>query len=103
MAMSGGLVSDSTLLDQAVANLRGLSEEIRAAGEAAGLLAARGVQCWADRLDTAVADLLEVQRRARYAEVFAAAAALVDVTVEGPPACDEVPGGSLLIAVHGVR
>lgn len=91
------------MFDQAVGNLRGLSEELRAAGDPVDLVAARAVQCWADKLDTAVDDLLEIQRRARYAEVFAVAAALVDVTVEGPPAGEEASGGSLLIAVHGVR
>ena len=101
--MSGGLVSHSTLLDQAIANLRELIGDIRAAGDPAGLVAARAAQCWADRLDTAVADLLEVQRRARYSEVLAVFAALADVTVEGPPAGEEASGGSLLIAVHSVR
>jgi len=79
-------VSDSPLFDQAVANLRGLSEEIRAAGDPSGLGAARAVQCWADKLDTAVADLIEVQRRAGYGEVLAVFAALADVTIEGPRA-----------------
>ena len=79
-------MSDSPLFDQAVANLRGLSEEIRAAGDPAGLGSARVVQCWADKLDTAVADLLEVQRRAGYGEVLAVFAALADVTIEGPRA-----------------
>ena len=37
------------------------------------------------RIDTAIADLLEGERRARYMEVLAVGAALVDVTIEGPP------------------
>ena len=90
------------MLDQAVANLRGLSEEIRAAGDPADLVGAPPVQCWADKLDAAFADLLEIQRRARYAEVLAIAAALVDVTAEGPPAAEEATAGSFLIAVHGL-
>jgi hypothetical protein len=91
-------VSDSALFDQAVANLRRLSAEIRAAGDPAGLIPARAAQCWADQVDTAAADLLEVQRRARYADVFAVAAALVDVTIERPSVAPE-PSSGLALAL----
>jgi hypothetical protein len=80
-------VSDTALFDQAVANLRGLREEMRrAAGHSAGPVHAQAVQEWTDTVDTAIADLLEAERRARYSEAFAIASALVDVTVDGPPA-----------------
>jgi hypothetical protein len=36
-------------------------------------------------VDTAIVDLLEVERRARYGEALAVGAALVDVVVDGPP------------------
>jgi hypothetical protein len=79
-------VSDSAMFDQAVANLRGLREEMRSAAGRPGLVRAQAVQCWTDKVDTAITDLLEVERRARYREVRAVGAALVDVAVEGPPA-----------------
>jgi hypothetical protein len=78
-------VFDSPLFDQAVANLRRLSEDIGAARDPGGPVSVVAVQSWVDRLDTAVADLFEVQRRARYGEVLVTAAALVDVTADGPP------------------
>jgi hypothetical protein len=73
------------MFDQVVANLRGLREAIQCS---AGVLHAQTVQSWTDKIDTAIADLLEIERRARYAEVLAVGAALVDVTIEGPPAAD---------------
>jgi hypothetical protein len=73
------------MFDQVVANLRELREAMRCAtGDSAGVLQAQAVQSWTDGIDTAIADLLEVERRARYAEVLAVGAALVDVTIEGP-------------------
>jgi hypothetical protein len=76
------------MFDQAVAQLRGLREELRCAGgHPAGLVQAQEVRCWTDKIDAAIADLLEVERRARYAEALALGEALVDVTVDGfsPP------------------
>ena len=82
---SGGLVIHSAMFDQAVAQLRGLREELRCAGEPpAGMVQAQEVQRWTEQIDTAIADLLEVEWRARYAEALALGAALVDVTVDGP-------------------
>ena len=76
---------DSAMFDQVVANLRGVREAMRCAtGHSARVLHAQEVQCWTDKIDTAIAELLEVERRARYAEVLAVGAALVDVTIEGP-------------------
>ena len=81
---------DSTLFDEALANLRGLSHDIRAVREPAGHVAA-ALRDWSNAVDTAVADLLEVRRRARYAEVLALADALVDVTVDGSRMLPNVP------------
>jgi hypothetical protein len=69
------------MFDQAVARLRGLREEMRAAN-----VGAAEMQGWMDAIDLVIRDLLEVERRARYQEVFALGAALVDVAMEGPPA-----------------
>ena len=78
-------MSDSAMFDQVVANLRELrGEMLGATGHSAGVLHAWLVQSWADKIDTAIADLLEVERRARYAEVLAVGDALVDVAIEGP-------------------
>jgi hypothetical protein len=80
-------VDDSALFDQAIANLRELGGEMRSAGiDAAGLVHAQAVQCWTDAVDEVIADLLKIERRARYAEALAAGAALVDVIAHGPPA-----------------
>ena len=77
---------DAATFDQVVANLRGVREAMRCAtGHSAGALHTQAVQSWTDKIDAAIADLLEVERRARYAEVLALGAALVDVTIEGPP------------------
>jgi hypothetical protein len=84
-------VSDSAIFDQAVANLRALCDEMRgAAGGPNGVVQAQAVQCWTEAVDTAIADLLEVERRARYADVLAVCEALVDATVDGPPAAPSV-------------
>ena len=78
-------MSDATLFDGAVARLRGLSEDVRsAAGDADGFVPVQMVHVWTRSLDSAIADLLEVQRRAGYAEVFAVGAALIDVMAERP-------------------
>ena len=78
-------MSDSAVLDQAVARLCGLREEMRGtAGHSAGVVPAQ-VQGWMDTIDTAIGDLLEVERQARYREAFAIGAQLVDVIVDGPP------------------
>jgi hypothetical protein len=74
------------MFDQVVANLRGVREAMQCAtGHSAGARHAQAVQSWTDQIDAAIAELLEVERRARYAEVLAVGAALVDVTIEGPP------------------
>jgi hypothetical protein len=74
------------MFDQAVGNLRGVREAMRCAmGRSGGVPEAQAVESWTDTIDTAIADLLEAERRARYAEVLAVGAALVDVTIEGPP------------------
>lgn len=83
----GGLVSESALFDQAVARLCGLHAEMRCT---AGGITAQTIQGWRDTLDTAIGDLLEVERRARYREVFAVGAALVEATIDGPPGCQAV-------------
>ena len=84
-------MSTSAMFDQAVANLRAVCDEMReAAGETNDMVEAQAVQCWTETVDTAIADLLEVERRARYAEVLAVCVALVDATVEGPPAAPSV-------------
>jgi hypothetical protein len=72
-------MSDSAIFDQAVARLRGLREEMRADS-----VGATQMQRWIDAIDLAIGDLLEIERRARYQEVFALGAALVDVAMEGP-------------------
>ena len=80
-------MSSSALIDQAVANLRLLSEEMRcAAGRTNDAMQAPAVQRWTETIDKAIADLLEIERRARYGEVLAVCLALVDATVDGPPA-----------------
>ena len=57
---------DAAMFDQVVANLRGVREAMRCAtGHSAGVLHAPAVQSWTDKIDTAIADLLEVERRAR--------------------------------------
>ena len=78
-------MSDSTLFDQAVASLRRLSDEMRSAGDSASVGPTRAVQRWTATIETAVADLLEVQRRHRYDEMLAVGAALVDTIVEASP------------------
>ena len=84
-------MSNSAMFDQAVANLRALCDEMRRATDKTnGVVQARAVQCWTETVDTAIADLLEVERRARYAEVLAVCVALVDATVDGPPAAPSV-------------
>ena len=84
-------MSTSAMFDQAVANLRAVCDEMReAAGETNGMVEAQAVQCWTETVDTAIADLLEVERRARYAEVLTVCEALVDATVEGPPAAASI-------------
>jgi hypothetical protein len=80
-------VDESALLDQAVANLRGLSDDIRsAANDSVRREAVPAVQGWTAMIDAAIANLVEVQRRARYRDLLATADALVDAIVEGPPA-----------------
>jgi hypothetical protein len=81
------LVSDSAVFDQAVAKLRGMREEMSCA---TGVVATQMLQGWMEAIDLAIGDLLEAERRARYQEVFAVGAALVDVTVEGPPGSQAV-------------
>jgi len=101
-------VSDSTLFDQAVASLRGLSDEIRSAGagDSAGVGPTLAVQRWRATIETAVADLLEVQRRHQYDEVLAVGAALVDAIVEASPVAaapaseEPTPKPCLAGAVH---
>ena len=84
-------MSSSALIDQAVANLRLLCEDMRcAAGQTDGAVQAPAVQGWTETIDTAIADLLEAERRARYGEVLAVCLALVDATVDGPPASPAV-------------
>lgn len=84
-------MSSSALIDQAVANLRLLGEEMRcAAGRTDGAVQIAAVQGWTETIDTAIADLLEVERRARYGEALAVCLALVDATVDGPPASPPV-------------
>jgi hypothetical protein len=83
------------MFDQVVGNLRGMREAMRCAiGRSAGVLDAQAVESWTDRIDTAIADLLEVERRARYAEVLAVGVALVDVAIEGPPGRRESAGSA---------
>jgi hypothetical protein len=80
-------MSDSAIVDQTVAQLRGLRDEMRAVAVCpAGFVQTQAVQGWTDQVDAAIADLVEIERRARYADAWAVGAALVDVTVEGPPA-----------------
>ena len=84
------------MFDQAVARLRGVREDMRAAS-----VEATQMRDWMDAIDQSIGDLLEVERRARYREVFALGAALVDVTLDlspgsvcaqadGPPDCQAV-------------
>jgi hypothetical protein len=81
----GGLVSDSALFDQAVARLCGLHADMRCAdGGSAADLPTATMQGWMDTIDTAIGDLLEVERRARYREALAVGAALVEATADGP-------------------
>lgn len=78
-------MSDATLFGQAIANLRGLSVDIHGSGDAGLGPVQATLHGWSQRLDSAIADLLEVQRRALYTDVLAVGAALVDVMAEGPP------------------
>jgi len=82
---------DSALIAQALATLRGLGEQMRcASGRADGAVQAPAVQSWADSVETAIADLLEIERRARYGEVLAVCLALVDAAVDGRAASPAV-------------
>ena len=82
-------MSDSVTPDRVVVHLREVREEMQcAAGHAAGLVDAQAVQGWPDEVASAIADLLEAERRARYGEALAVGAALVDVIVDGPPRPD---------------
>lgn len=74
------------MLDQAVARLCGVREAMQcAAGHSSGLVQAETMQGWMESIGSAIGDLIEVERIGRYREAFAAGAALVDVTIEGPP------------------
>lgn len=79
----------SPSIGQTVAKLRVVCKEMRRAADRTDGIA-RAVPGWADSVDTAIADLLEVERRARYAEVLAVCLALVDATADGPPAAPAV-------------
>jgi len=77
-------VTHSASFDQAVATLRGLRDEIGSAAAGPAVVRASSLHCWMEKVDSVTTDLLEVQRRVRYEEALAIAAALVDVALEGP-------------------